>query len=270
MSTIEAVNVAAPGEGLRLVLPGRVNPAGAGVTWIGEGWRLFVKAPLMWIVAIVIVFVAAVVMSLVPIVGSIAFQLLNACITAGFVVACRSLERGGDFELDHLFAGFKPPHFFNLVLIGLFFLIGGLILLGVFAVFAGLSVMTAFVTGSTGDAVTAMAASGVAILLGLLVMLALLVPLLAAYWFAPALVIMHGMGPWDAMKASFFGCFRNIVAFLIYGIVMCVLAIVASIPLGLGFLVWIPVAIASTYAAYRAIFTEEEGAATAPVTAKMV
>lgn len=268
MSTIETVNVAAPGEGLRLVLPGRVNPAGAGVTWIGEGWKLFVKAPLMWIVALVIVFVAAVVMSLVPIIGSIVFQLLNAAITAGFVVACRSLERGGDFELEHLFAGFKPPHFWNLALIGLFFLIGGLILLGVFAIFAGLSVLTAFMTGSTGDVATAAAASGAAIMLGLLVMLALMVPLLAAYWFAPALVIMHGIGPWDAMKASFFACFRNFIAFLIYSIVMCVLAIIAAIPLGLGFLVWIPVAIASTYAAYRAIFTEEDAAA-APVAAKM-
>jgi uncharacterized membrane protein len=94
-------------------------------------------------------------------------------------------------------------------------------------------------------------------------MLALFVPVMAAYWFAPALVMMHDMPPVDAMKASFFGCFRNFVPFLLYGLVMFVGAIVAVIPFGLGMLVWVPVAIASSYVGYRQIFTEEAAAAPA-------
>jgi uncharacterized membrane protein len=47
------------------------------------------------------------------------------------------------------------------------------------------------------------------------------------------------------------------VPFIVYGFVMLVLAIVAVIPLGLGMFVWLPLAIASTYAAYRQIYTEE-------------
>ena len=101
--------------------------------------------------------------------------------------------------------------------------------------------------------------------LALLVALALMVPLLAAYWFAPALVVMHGLGPVEAMKQSFAGCMRNFVPFLVYGIVMTAFAMVAAIPLGLGFLVWIPLAVASTYAAYRGIFTVQ--AAPAPAVA---
>jgi uncharacterized membrane protein len=85
----------------------------------------------------------------------------------------------------------------------------------------------------------------------------LMVPLLMAYWFAPALVIMHDMAPVAAMKESFRGCIRNLVAFLIYGFIMLVLSVIAVIPFGLGMLVWVPVAIASTYAAYRSIYTEE-------------
>jgi uncharacterized membrane protein len=42
--------------------------------------------------------------------------------------------------------------------------------------------------------------------------------------------------------------------FLLYGIVMIVLAILASIPLGLGLLVLIPVMLASMYTAYRDIY----------------
>jgi uncharacterized membrane protein len=108
---------------------------------------------------------------------------------------------------------------------------------------------------------TAMAGSIVLLLLASLVMMALFVPLLAAYWFAPALVMMHDMAPIEAMKASFFACFRNFVPFLIYSIVMAITVLIAVRPFGLGLLVWVPVAIASTYGAYRQIFTTETAVA---------
>ena len=44
------------------------------------------------------------------------------------------------------------------------------------------------------------------------------------------------------------------IPFTLYSLVLLVLAVIAAIPLGLGFLVLIPVAIASIYAAYRDIF----------------
>ena len=50
-----------------------------------------------------------------------------------------------------------------------------------------------------------------------------------------------GSEPWAAMKVSFIGCLRNIVPFLIYGVVGIALAIVATIPLLLGWLVLGPV-----------------------------
>jgi len=59
------------------------------------------------------------------------------------------------------------------------------------------------------------------------------------------------------MKESFRGCLKNIIPFIIYGLVMFLAACVALIPFGLGMLVWIPVAVASNYVGYRRIFTEE-------------
>jgi len=107
-------------------------------------------------------------------------------------------------------------------------------------------------------------AAGLTILLGVLIALALLLPLMAAYWFAPVLVVMHDMQPLDAMKASFFATFTNFIPFLVYSILMIPLFILAAIPFGLGFLVVIPMLIASVYVSYREIFTEEP----APVAAK--
>lgn len=241
---------------LKLVLPGRSRPAGDGVKWIGDGWPLFTKAPLMWILSLIIMVVIAVIVGLIPILGQLIFQVLTPVFYAGLVVACRALERGGDFELEHLFAGFKTQ-FTNLLVLGAIFLVGMLLIFLSFAFFVGFGVLGAVLAGNTENVMTALAGSAVAILLGLLVMLALMVPLLMAYWFSPALIVMHGVAPIEAMKASFGACLRNIIPFLLYGIVMLVLCVVAMIPIGLGLLVWIPLTFTSTYAAYRDIFTED-------------
>ena len=75
-----------------------------------------------------------------------------------------------------------------------------------------------------------------------------------ATWFAPALIVLHELAPIAALKASFYACLRNWIPFLIYGLAMLVLGILAAIPVGLGFLVLIPVLVASVYTAYRDIF----------------
>ena len=251
-------------DGLTLATPCRSLPAGEGWAWIARGWRLFTRAPLMWILSMLIVFVVAVVMNFIPIIGGLAFQVLNPVIAAGFVVACRSLEQGGEFELEHLFAGFRI-RFGNLAILGLLFLAGTVAILLVFAAFLGFTILGAVLTGDSQQIAATVMKSFFGLALGGLVALALWVPLIAAIWFAPALVVMHDVGPIEAMKQSFVGSFRNFVPFLLYGLVMLVFAILAAIPIGLGFLVWVPLAIASGYAAYRAIFTVD-GAPAAPAT----
>ncbi|HSD52834.1 MAG TPA: BPSS1780 family membrane protein, partial [Burkholderiales bacterium] len=92
------------------------------------------------------------------------------------------------------------------------------------------------------------------VLLASLIALALGVPVYMAIWFAPALVALNEFEPLQAIKASFGACLKNIVPFLLYGVILFALAIVASIPLGLGWLVLGPVLAASVYTAYRDIF----------------
>jgi len=61
-------------------------------------------------------------------------------------------------------------------------------------------------------------------------MLALLLPVFMALWFAPALAMFHQQGPAEAMKASFVACLKNILPFLVYSVIVLLLAFVASIP----------------------------------------
>jgi uncharacterized membrane protein len=62
------------------------------------------------------------------------------------------------------------------------------------------------------------------------------------------------MAPIEAIKESFMGCLKNILPFLVYSIVLVVLGVVASIPLGLGWLVLGPTLVGSVYASYRDIY----------------
>jgi uncharacterized membrane protein len=128
----------------------------------------------------------------------------------------------------------------------------------VFGMSFGFSILGALMTGDPNTIASSIMASALTLALGGLVALALTIPLMAAFWFAPALVIMHGLGPVQAMKESFVGCMRNWIPFLVWSVVMTIFAIVAALPVLLGYLVWIPLAIASTYAAYRDIYPERE------------
>ena len=79
-------------------------------------------------------------------------------------------------------------------------------------------------------------------------------PLIMAYWFAPALVMLRNEEPVSAMKGSFAACLVNIWPLTVYGLIGIVLMIVATIPFGLGWFVLCPVIATSIYASYKDIF----------------
>jgi uncharacterized membrane protein len=80
------------------------------------------------------------------------------------------------------------------------------------------------------------------------------IPLVMTLWFAPALVVLHDVSAVRAMVLSFRGCLANLMPFLLYGLAVIGLAIVATIPFGLGWLVLAPVLVTSTYTACQEIF----------------
>ena len=181
----EVASADTPDPELKLVVPGRSTPSGSGVSWIGAGWRLFVKAPIMWIVAILVLLVIAIVMGLVPFIGSLAFQVLNPVFSAGLVIACRSLERGGEFELEHLFGGFKS-RFGGLLIVGLLTVVGWVVIFFACMAFVGFGVLGAVLSGDPENVRATLINSGLSFLVAGLVALGLSVPLVMLYWFAPA------------------------------------------------------------------------------------
>lgn len=231
---------------------GRSVDAGQGWAWIVGGFELFKRQPGMWIALVVVLFVILVVLNFLNVLfflGSLAIVLLTPVFVGGLMLACQTQQRGGQLEMNHLFAGFKTQTG-NLVVIGALGLGGWIIVLVPVLMIVGVG---AFFGAARGDA-TGAAAMGGSFFIAWLLAMGLSVILYMALWFAPALVILRGTAPVEAVKQSFLGCLKNIVPFLIYGIIMLVLSIVATIPLGLGWLVLGPVAVASVYVAYRDIY----------------
>lgn len=228
---------------------GRSVEAGQGWAWITGGFDLFKKQPGMWIGLVVVLFVIVVVLALIPILGAIATFLLMPVFVGGLMLGCQALARGSALEMGHLFAGFKTETG-KLVVLGALAIAGWIVVMIPVVLIVGAG---AFFGAMSGDAAGA-AAMGGSFLIAWLIAMALSILLYMALWFAPALVALRGTAPVAAIKESFVGCLKNIVPFLIYGILMLVLGIVATIPLGLGWLVLGPVAISSVYVAYRDIY----------------
>jgi len=234
--------------------------AGHGWQWIVDGFGLFRKNPLIWIVLFLIYFVIIILLSVIPFIGPLINSLLGPVFSAGFMLACRDLGRGEDIEIAHLFAGFRH-NTAQLVTVGGLYLVGTIVIVGAAMLLggggAGWSMMfqTMPISGAPHTEATMVATQGM--LLVFLVMLLFIMPLLMAYWFAPVLVVMNDLKALEAMKLSFRACLRNIAPFLVYGVISLALIMAAVIPFGLGMLVAVPVLTASIYTAYRDIFPQQ-------------
>jgi uncharacterized membrane protein len=68
---------------------------------------------------------------------------------------------------------------------------------------------------------------------------------------------LHQMGAVEAMKQSFLGCLKNVLPFLLYGVILFIAGFIASIPVLLGWLIAGPLLAASIYTAYRDIYFTE-------------
>jgi uncharacterized membrane protein len=231
----------------------RVVDAGRGINWWTEAWALFAKNAGMWIVLALILIVILVVLSLIPLLGSLAASLLAPVLAGGWMLAARKVEAGGALEAGDLFAAFKGDKLTPLLVLGAVLLVATLVIaLAVGALGFG-AIMGMTVGGAHQSAGGMMAAMGAG-MLALLVGLALGLLAAMAVWFAPALVVFRNVAPVDALKASFSASLKNIVPFLLYGVIYFIAAIVASIPFGLGWIVLVPVVLLTVYVSYKDVF----------------
>lgn len=245
--------------------PGDRPPGGAtvaaerGVAWWTEAWRLFTAAPIEWIVMMVVFAAITIAVALVPVLGQFASMLLTSILFGGVMTGCRALQRDGRLAIGDLFACFSNDRLMPLFIVGLIYLAGWFVIWVITALMVvaviGAGTIGALMAGESLQAgLGALATFGVGALMVVLVTLLLTIPLLMAFWFAPALVVLRKDEPVAAMKTSFHASLSNFVPFLVYGLLGLLFMIVASIPFGLGWFVLLPLCAASVYTSYRDIF----------------
>jgi uncharacterized membrane protein len=229
-------------------------PGGRGWQWIVEAFRLFRKNPLIWIVLHLILILVGAGLSFLPVVGPYLLYLLTPLLLGGLMTAAKDLESGQDIEIAHLFRGFRQ-NTSHLITVGGIYLVGQVVISGTMIMLGGPEFQQALRAGVESiDPASITPEVATRILMALLVGMVLFLPLAMATWFSPALVILDSQPAFAAMDASMRACLRNMQPFLVYGVFSLLLLIAASIPFGLGLVLWIPVMVLTIYTSYRDVF----------------
>lgn len=201
----------------------QIVPARQGVTWVRQGWRVFMRQPLGFAALFAACLMAFVVLRSIPLVGPLALPVLAPAGSLLFMIAS-SIVLGGKSPVPLAFVAMMRngrPQWLALLKLGLAYLAGvvATYLLGV-AVGGGAfsSLLDAMPEGKpTAEAIARMA--DLRVQLGFLVWLGLLGLLSVPFWHAPALV-HWGRQSWA--KSLFFstmGVWRNRGAFAVYSLV---------------------------------------------------
>jgi len=254
-------------------------PAARGWNWVLTGFALFRKNPAMWAFLVFSYIMLMQLLGMIPVLGWLAATVLIPVFSASFMIVSRELDLGNRLQIGLLFAGFRS-NLPALLRQGGIYLGSALAILGVSALVDGGALLQLMVLGEKPQAAAfedgSLAAA--AALAGTLYL-----PMLAAFWFAPALSAWRELPALQALFYSLFAGLRNWRAFLVYGLALVLLSIACSLALfalallarGLFgdksqgayllvvlpvMLTYVPTLFASFYASYRDIFPQPAAA----------
>ena len=222
-----------------------------GASWLGEAFGLFRRAPLAWISLCVGWIVIWFGLMLIPYLGPVLANLLQPVFFGSFAIAAFRQSAGERIGMGDLFGAFRR-NLRALVNIGLLLMLA--------------QVASAFMMQWMGMptwpqdqafdivAYAEMLESSVWIIAAGLAFMAVASGFL---WFAPQLIVFHGMPASHAIRWSVYAALSNIGAMLVYGVLLVAAMLAAWIPLGLGLLVMVPVLAISTYTGYKDVFEGE-------------
>jgi hypothetical protein len=209
-------------------------------SWVVRGWQLFVKNPGMWIFLIFIGLVVDVMLVLFPlrVLGIMALAVITPALFSGLLYGAAELDNGRSLNVEDLFRGLTDP--VKRI---------PLLKLGVVTVVAAIPGLIGLWMFKGGMFLT---------LLGSLIVAALSVAVAMALIYACPLVMFAGMEPVEAVRNSIETCRKNRVPMAAFGGVFLLAAVIAAIPLWLGFLVLLPVTVCAVYASYKDLYSQPE------------
>ncbi|WP_439588822.1 BPSS1780 family membrane protein [Hydrogenophaga sp.] len=190
-------------------------PARTGLQWVKLGVKTFFRQPLA-MSGLFFMFMATVsIVSLVPVLGTAISLALVPAATLGLMAASAEAAQGRFPMPSLLISGFRagPDKTRSMLILGAMYAGGLMMVLGVSALFATDVPVPADVPG---DEVSPEMVRNMFANQGLWAAMVLYLPLLMAFWHAPALVHWHGVSPLKSLFFSLLACWSNKGAMLLY------------------------------------------------------
>jgi hypothetical protein len=190
--------------------------ANDGVAWLRRALVLLRSRPLAVSGSVFSYLLCLMLLSRVPVVGGLAAMVLVPLLYVGLMDLLRSLAAGQPADFRRLFSAFAEPNArIRLISLGVVYCVAIIGCLAASALVDGGTVFRIAVLGEVPDRdaispVNATLAQGFALLV--------YAPVSLAYWFAPQLVAWHGMSAGKALFFSFFTCWRNLSAFVVFAL----------------------------------------------------
>ncbi len=218
--------------------------ANRSIEWLSGAFRIYLKTPLSWAASTVIL--AAAVMALGQVCPAwLAFTLsgtVGVVVLGKFMRVCQALDEGRDL-ITNAKANAYAGALWTLALLAAAMCLSLCIVLGLLGVNA-----EAFTLSDPAAVVEALGFKLVVMAFAALLMT-------IAMWLAPALVVLKGVTPLQAIQMSFFGTLKNSLPFFAYTGLAILMCVVAALPFFLGLLTAIPMLVCASYVAYKDIFT---------------
>ncbi|MGI0117858.1 BPSS1780 family membrane protein [Zooshikella sp. RANM57] len=244
------------------------RPSSHGISWCTSGVKLFSQEWVLFLAIGFIFVLLSLISQIIPLIGWAISQLLTILLWAGFMYCCDNVEKQGHFSFNQFFVGFNQQTGPLLLLAAIY--IAAIMLIftiaGMFLMFTvGMDFIVAIQSPQGAPTMSEYRFLLLA-MIALLIVMALTIPLLMAIWFAPTLIILDQKPFWDAVKLSFQGCLRNMLPFLVYGLVFLVIATVILLPLFASwywliavfalYIIFTPIVFCTIYTSYKDIFVQ--------------
>lgn len=237
----------------------RAGRASWGISWITNALSIFKAQFLLWIGIGAVYLIIMAIASSIPFLNLI-FSIIAFVFVGGIIKGANAQVTGQALRFNHLFSAFST-HLKPLTVLLLFYVVELIIIFMLIIIFYT-SMYVLNDIGNADDMVLAaeQMSNGkiVIILLTLLFTMILLLPLMMAIWFAPALIVLHNIRPTEAMKMSLDGSLKNIWPLSIFFLVGPILALLGALfTLGLAILVLVPIGMITYYTSYRDVWTDQ-------------
>ncbi|MCL2760106.1 MAG: hypothetical protein FWD70_00455 [Desulfuromonadales bacterium] len=214
----------------------RVVPAGNAMQWLRSAYKMFSEEPWRWPFIYIIYMAIILVLALVPFLGSLVVQ-LSGPIFIGAIMIAASTQKDG-LKVGNLFLVFQQ-RWQELILLAIFGIVATLITLIPMIIPFGMMFTKLIAIGNSfnpnnqkevADAMLGIIlANPVTVVISFLIYFIILALWLMAYYFAPALITLRNRGAWESICMSFKATLKNWKPFLVAGIVIPLLLIVAIV-----------------------------------------